>query len=104
MGSSLPRKIHEVATRILTDAEFAQEIREAALKAVKAGSHSQAFKDYFEYFASTPGELSDLGSGPSQNCTCNSNTWFTISSLVGPLYTCCATTTTTTTTGNFFSQ
>ena len=104
MPSSLPKNIHRVASRILTDPAFADEIREAGIRAVKAGSHSQAFKDYFEYFASTPGELAELGNGVSEGCTCNSNTWFTLSSIVGPLYTCCATTTTTTTTGNFFSE
>ena len=99
---SQPKKIHEVATRILTDPQFANEIRAAGLRAVKAGSQSQAFKDYFEYFAVTPGALAEMGNPQAESCTCNSNTWFTISSLVGPLYTCCATTTTTTTTGNFF--
>lgn len=102
MASNLPRKIHEIATRVLMDPEFANELREAALKAVKSGAGSPEFKEYFELFASTPGELSGLGKGTGEGCTCNSNTWFTISSLVGPLYTCCATTTTTTTTGNFF--
>lgn len=104
MASLLPKKIQEVTARILTDPVFAQEIREAALKAVKAGSQSAEFKRYFEYFAATPGELSAMGDPTAEGCTCNSNTWFTLSSLVGPLYTCCATTTTTTTTGNFFSQ
>ncbi|MFL6212341.1 MAG: hypothetical protein ACJ74J_00445 [Blastocatellia bacterium] len=104
MASSLSKKIHEVTARILTDATFAKEVREAALKAVKGGSQSEEFKRYFEYFASTPGELSAMGNPSEGGCTCNSNTWFTLSSLVGPLYTCCATTTTTTTTGNFFSE
>lgn len=102
MSSPLSKKIHTVASRILSDPQFAQEIREAGLKAVKGGSQSQAFRDYFEYFASTPGELSNLGTFDEGICTCNSNTLFTFSSIVGPLYTCCATTTTTTTTGNFF--
>jgi hypothetical protein len=104
MASSLPKKIHEVTARIIADPQFAREIREAGLKAVKEGNQSQAFRDYFEYFASTPGELADLSDPTEGNCTCNSNTWFTFSSIVGPLYTCCATTTTTTTTGNFFDE
>jgi len=104
VSRSLPHKIHEVASRILTDPLFARDVREAALKAVKGGKHSQAFADYFEIFASTPGELAAMGAESPEACTCDSNTWFTFSSLVGPLYTCCATTTTTTTSGNFFSE
>jgi len=104
MPSPLGRKIHQVATRILTDPAFANEVRAAALRAVKGGCRSEAFQQYFEIFASTPGELSGLGSDNATGCTCGSNTWFTISSLVGPLYTCCATTTTTTNSGNYFGE
>ena len=100
MASAIGKKVHEVATRVLTDPEFANQVRAAALRAVKAGRGSAEFLEYFELFAPTPGALAGLsGVGP---CPCESNTLFTISSLVGPLYTCCATTTTTTTSGNYF--
>jgi hypothetical protein len=89
--------------RILGDGAFAAEVRRAGIAAVRAGASSDEFKEYFEYFARTPGELANLGDGPVAACTCDSNTWFTISSIVGPMYTCCATTTTTTTSGNFFA-
>ena len=101
---TLAEQIQQTAARILQDPIFAREIREAALRAGKSGAKSEDFKRYFAYFASTPDELASLGDVDGEGCTCNSNTWFTISSLVGPLYTCCATTTTTTTSGNFFSR
>jgi hypothetical protein len=104
LAKDIPAKTHEVAVRALTDPQFASELRRAALAAVKGGAASQAFRDYFEHFASTPGELAGLGTGDPAGCTCNSNTWFTLSSMVGPIYTCCATTTTTTTSGDFFGQ
>lgn len=105
MASSLPGRVQEVVHRILSDGEFAAEVRRLGIDAVRGGAKSEAFKKYFDVFALTPGELDGLSAGPgSEGCTCDSNTWFTFSSLAGPLYTCCATTTTTTTTGNFFSR
>jgi hypothetical protein len=102
MAANLQTKVHEVVSRILSDPEFAAEIKRAAVAAIAGGSSSQAWKDYFEHFASTPGELASLGSDDVNGCTCNSNTYMTLSSLVTPVPTCCATTTTTTTSGNFF--
>lgn len=102
MANRLSLKIHEVASRVLKDPDFADEIKQAALAAVKGGAQSQAFKDYFERFAATPGELASLGVTGNAGCACQSNTYLTISSLVTPVPTCCNTTTTTTTSGNFF--
>ena len=102
MADNLSQKVHEVVSRILTDAQFAAEIKQAAVAAISGGAASQAWKDYFERFASTPGELANLGVDDATGCTCNSNTYMTLSSLVTPVPTCCATTTTTTTSGNYF--
>jgi hypothetical protein len=102
MADNLSQKVHEVVSRILTDAQFAAEIKQAAVAAISGGATSQAWKDYFERFASTPGELANLGVDDATGCTCNSNTYMTLSSLVTPVPTCCATTTTTTTSGNYF--
>ena len=103
MAKNLSQKVHEVVSRILSDGEYAAEIKRAAVEAIVGGAGSQAWKDYFERFASTPGELANLGVDDDVNgCTCNSNTYMTLSSLVGPVPTCCATTTTTTTSGNYF--
>lgn len=95
-------KIHEIASRALHDPDFAAEIKQAALAAVKGGSRSQAFRDYFEYFASSPGELANLGIAFGANCACQSNTYMTISTIATPIPTCCNLTTTTTTSGNYF--
>jgi hypothetical protein len=102
LASSLHLKVHEVVSRILSDAEFAASIKVAAVAAVSGGAGSEAWKAYFEHFASTPGELAQLGIDDATGCTCNSNTYMTLSSLVTPVPTCCATTTTTTTSGNYF--
>jgi hypothetical protein len=100
--SELSLKIHSVAARALRDPDFATELKHAALAAVKGGAHSEAFRSYFERFASTPGELASLGTVEGTNCACKSTTFMTISSLVTPVPTCCNTTTTTTTSGNYF--
>ena len=104
MTKNLGITVHEVVSRILSDAEFAAEIKRAAVAAVNGGAGSQAWIDYFERFASTPGELARLGldDDDAGGCTCGSNTYLTLSSLVTPVPTCCATTTTTTTSGAFF--
>ena len=104
MSTTLPRKVHEVVTRILADVEYAKEIKQAALAAVKGGAQSHAWKDYFERFASTPGELASLGNPSAEGCACNSNTYLTLSSLVTPVPVCCNTTTTTTTSGGYFRR
>lgn len=102
MAKTLPEKVHEVVDRVLREPEFAAEIKRGAVAAISGGAGSQAWKDYFEHFASTPGELADLGIDDASGCTCGSNTYMTLSSLVTPVPTCCATTTTTTTSGNYF--
>jgi hypothetical protein len=102
LAPDLSSKVHEVVSRVLNDPAFATEIKQSAVAAITGGAGSQAWEDYFERFASTPGELSGLGVDDAQNCTCNSNTYLTLSSIVTPVPTCCATTTTTTTSGNFF--
>jgi hypothetical protein len=105
MASTLAGRVQEVVNRILGDAEFAAEVRKAGIEAARGGRHSEAFRKYFDYFALTPGELDGLAEhGTGEGCTCDSNTWFTFSSMAGPMYTCCATTTTTTTSGNFFDR
>lgn len=103
MAKNLAAKVHEVVSKILSDPEYSAEIKRTAVAAISGGAGSQAWQDYFEHFASTPGELSSLGSETDDTgCTCNSNTYMTLSSLVTPVPTCCATTTTTTTSGNYF--
>ncbi|MBV9727690.1 MAG: hypothetical protein JO299_21230 [Gammaproteobacteria bacterium] len=97
-----PRKVHEVVSRILRDTDFAAEIKEHALAAVKGGAASEAFYTYFDRFAATPGALESLGNPDAANCACESTTYFTISSLVTPIPMSCNTTTTTTTTGGYF--
>ena len=102
MAKNLAEKVHEVVSRILNEPIYAMEVKRAAVAAISGGAGSQAWKDYFELFASTPGELANLGQDDANGCTCNSNTYMTLSSLVTPVPTCCATTTTTTTSGNYF--
>jgi hypothetical protein len=102
LATQLSLRIHEVVSRILKDPEYAAETKQAALAAVKGGSQSQAFKEYFERFASTPGELANLGMDSASGCPCKSNTYLTISSLVTPVPVCCNMTTTTTTSGDYF--
>lgn len=101
--ADLASKVHQVVSRVLTDPAFAAEVKAAAVNAITAGAGTEAWEEYFERFASTPGELSGLGvDDETTGCTCNSNTYLTLSSIVTPVPTCCATTTTTTTSGNFF--
>jgi hypothetical protein len=101
--SDLSTKVHEVVSRILNDAAFAAELKRNAVAAVTGGAGSDEWKRYFEMFASFPGELAGLGlESDESGCTCNSNTYLTLSSVVTPVPTCCATTTTTTTSGNYF--
>jgi hypothetical protein len=103
VASNLSTKVHEVVSRVLNDPEYAQDLKRAAVAAISGGAGSPAWLDYFERFASTPGELAQLGIDDDKNgCTCGSNTYLTLSSLVTPVPTCCATTTTTTTSGNYF--
>lgn len=102
LSSQLSRHIHDVVSRILRDPDYAAEIRRSALAAVRGGARSEAFREYFEQFASTPGELSSLGQESTEGCACRSNTYLTVSSLVSPVPVCCNTTTTTTTSGDYF--
>lgn len=102
MAQPLSKKVHQTASQMLNDPIFATKMQRLALEAVKGGTKSEAWKEYFEMFASTPGELSELGVEYGANCTCQSTTYMTISSMVTPIPTCCNTTTTTTTSGNYF--
>ena len=102
MATSQSVRVQEVVSRILSDADYAHEIRQAALAAVKGGNKSQAFRDYFERFAISPGGLASLSDYPEAGCACRSMTFLTISSLASPIPVCCNTTTTTTTSGDYF--
>src|SRR6059058_5054447 len=92
-------KVTSTVGRILTDPHFADQIRTDGLAAIKAGAGSAEWTKYFDHFAPTPGALQALGHANSANCTCNSATWVTLSSIVTPIPTCCGATTTTTTSG-----
>ena len=43
MATKLSQRIQQVVTRILSDADYAAEIKQAALAAVKGGAKSEAF-------------------------------------------------------------
>jgi hypothetical protein len=103
MASGIQAKIQEVVGRVLTDPAYAEEIRKAGFAAIRGGAGSEAWDQYFEYFASTPGELAGVGASDSASCTCNSSTVTTTSTLVTPIPTCCGSTVTTTTSGNNFA-
>ena len=93
-------KVQEVVSKVLTDPAYAKQIQADGLAALKGGSGSSEWKKYFEHFATSPGGLSAMGGDLSAaNCTCNSNTVITLSTLVTPIPTCCGATTTTTTSG-----
>jgi hypothetical protein len=94
-------KLHEVATRVVHDPDYADQIRKKGLAALEAGPGSQEFEAYFEEFAASPGALAGMGvAGGAAACTCNSATWTTLSTIVTPVPTCCGATTTTTTSTN----
>jgi hypothetical protein len=98
---SQAHKVQEVVSRILTDPAFSAQVQKDGLAALKGGAGSAAWNTYFEHFAPTPGALSNLvGGANAANCTCNSNTIITLSTLVTPIPTCCGLTTTTTVSGN----
>jgi hypothetical protein len=92
-------KLHEVATRVVHDPEFAEQLRAKGQAALKSGPGSQEMDDYFDEFAANPGDLAGMGAEGAAACTCNSNTWTTLSTVVTPVPTCCGATTTTTTSG-----
>lgn len=96
--NSQANKVQEVVGRVLTDSSFAKQIQQDGLAAIKAGAGSPAWNKYFEHFAPSPGALAKLGADVAgANCTCNSTTFTTLSTLVTPVPTCCGATTTTTT-------
>ena len=99
-SSNIPQKVQEVIGKVLTDPQFASELQQKGLAAIRAGAGSQEWNDYFYYFASSPGELKTLGATQASSCTCNSATYTTLSTLVTPVPTCCGATTTTTTSTN----
>jgi hypothetical protein len=93
-------KLHSVATRVVHDPGYAEELRAKGQAALQAGPGSKEMDEYFDEFAATPGDLAGMGAGgDAANCTCNSNTWITLSTVVTPVPTCCGATTTTTTSG-----
>jgi hypothetical protein len=92
-------KIHEVVGKVLSDPEFAEQLKADGLAAVQAGAGSDEWEKYFDHFAATPGALAGMGASDSASCTCNSATWTTLSTVVTPIPTCCGATTTTTTSG-----
>jgi hypothetical protein len=92
-------KLHSVATRVVYDQQFAEELRSKGRAALAAGPGSDEMDAYFEEFAANPGDLAGMGTTGAAECTCNSNTWITLSTVVTPIPTCCAATTTTTTSG-----
>jgi hypothetical protein len=97
-------KIQEVVARVLSDPQFAEQVKSDGLAAIRAGSGSQEWQTYFSHFAASPAALTTLNGSEESvgaNCTCNSNTgitFTTLSTLVTPVPTCCGLTTTTTTT------
>ena len=92
-------KLHSVATRVVYDQDFAEQLRAKGQSALQAGPGSKEMDDYFEEFAANPGDLAGMGTSGAAECTCNSTTWTTLSTLVTPVPTCCGATTTTTTSG-----
>jgi hypothetical protein len=94
------QKVNETVGRIISDPEYAERLRQDGIAALKAGSGSPEWDKYFEHFAPTPGALAQMGARGSASCTCGSNTWITLSSVVTPVPTCCGATTTTTTSGS----
>ena len=94
-------KLHEVATRVVRDEQYADHVRQKGLDALKAGPGTREFAEYFDLFSATPGELAHLGPGPNAlACTCNSTTVTTLSTIATPIPTCCGATVTTTTSGS----
>ncbi|HYZ78124.1 MAG TPA: hypothetical protein VE596_12205 [Gaiellaceae bacterium] len=94
-------KLHEVATRVVHDPSYAEELKKKGMAALQAGPGSAEMDAYFDEFAATPGALAGMGAtGGAAACTCNSATWVTLSSIVTPVPTCCGATTTTTTSTN----
>jgi hypothetical protein len=81
------------------DPHFAEELRALGVRAMRDGPGSDAMREYFDVFATTPGELSGMVVGEQSACTCNSATWLTLSTIVTPVSVCCGGTTTTTTSG-----
>lgn len=99
MSSNLQDSIHATVGRVLSDPDFAEQVKRDGMAALQAGPDSSEWEAYFNHFASTPGELSTLGAANASSCTCNSATWTTLSTIVTPVPTCCGATTTTTTSG-----
>ena len=95
------KKVQEVVGKVLSDPNFAQQIQQDGLAAIKAGAGSPEWKKYFDHWAPSPGALASMGAGlDAANCTCNSTTVTTLSTLVTPIPSCCGATVTTTTSGS----
>ena len=102
MANDIAQQVHSVVGRVLSDPAFAEQIKQQGLEAIRAGAGSPAWKTYFDNFAASPGDLASMGAADASaaDCTCNSNTFTTLSTLVTPVPTCCGATTTTTTSGS----
>jgi hypothetical protein len=83
--------VQAVVERAVSDAEFAEELRTKAFRAIHGGAGSPEWQEFFSHFATSPDELQALaGAEGLAACTCHSRTVTTTST---PL---CTTTTTTT--------
>ena len=95
MPTAIALKTAEIITQVLSDEDFAQEIQNAARKAVVGGIGSDDWAEYFSRFASSPRELAGLGSGAlTDKCP---TTTGTLTTLTTPICVTCTTATTTTT-------
>lgn len=99
--NGIAAKVTDTVGRALKDPAFAEQLKTQGLAAIQKGAGSPEWNTYFANFAPTAGALQSLGGSnvSSANCTCNSATWVTLSTLVTPVPTCCGITTTTTTSG-----
>lgn len=93
--SPTSRKVHEVVSKVLADPVYGKKLQAEAKKALTAGMGSDEWNSFFENFAATPGELSNLG-GAAASSSC-SKTIITLSIITTPVCFACGLTTTTTT-------
>jgi hypothetical protein len=100
--NAIAKKVNETVGKALSDPAFAEQLKQQGLAAIQKGAGSQEWQTYFANFAPSSGALASLGGAnvSAANCTCNSATWTTLSTIVTPVPTCCGATTTTTTSTN----
>lgn len=96
MAQAHALKATEIVTKVMNDDAYAKEIQEKAQKAIEGGSSSQDWKDYFDLFAKSPGELVGLGTRNAAAAKCD-KTIITLSTVTTPVCFTCGLTTTTTT-------